>query len=502
MGVHLERAMSHPTIPWERAGDASAGSPPTLDRETRDALESIVGRDGVVTDRTELDAVSVDVWWVTRYQFHGEDRLPRPQAIAFPRSREEVVSLVKACRERGLPIVPRGGGAGDSGGSLAIRGGIVVDTKRMDRIIAINERSLTVRVQPGIIQRHLEEALNQRGYTMNHLPASINTSTLGGFVSTNGSGILSSKYGKTSDMVQQLEVVLPSGDVFRSLPVNRHSSGPDLSRLFIGAEGTLGIVTEVLAKIHPLPEKRAFMCYLLPDLAQGIEAGRRVMVEGLQPAVMRFYDQKDTEHILRKQYELEGDGCFFLVGFEGRALIVDAQVACAHEIFQETSGRDLGDAYGWTWWEGRLRSYYPPLDYICEPWMTAVTDTVAPYEHIERVYAAMKHAVEDGFADHGAIFHAHFSHWYDWGTAIYPTFLVKAVPEDRAEALELYDRILRAATNAAVDNGGVLNEHHGIGVRLGPLLPAAYGEESFRLLRAIKHALDPDDLMNPGKLGL
>ena len=398
--------------------------------------------------------------------------------------------------------MPRGGGAGDSGGSLAVRGGIVVDTKRMDRILAINERSLTVRAQPGILQRHLEEALEQRGLTMNHLPASINTSTLGGFVSTNGSGILSSKYGKVGDMVHQLEVVLPTGDVFRSLPVSRHSSGPDLSRLFIGAEGTLGIITEVLCKVHPLPEKRSFLCYLLPDLALGIEAGRRVMVEGLAPAVMRFYDHRDTEHILRRQYQLEGEGCFFLVGFEGHAGVVDAQTECAHDIFRETNGQDLGDAYGWAWWNDRLRSYYPPLDYICEPWMTAVVDTVASYEDIEHVYGAMKAAVEEGFAAQGAVFHAHFSHWYDWGTSIYPTLLVKDVPDDPAEATALYDALLGAATRAAVENGGALNEHHGIGVRLGHLLPEAYGEESFRLLRAVKQALDPDGLMNPGKLGL
>jgi alkyldihydroxyacetonephosphate synthase len=489
--------------PWELLSlDQSLPDPPTLDVTLRRDLEAIVGADGVVTDATEIDAATVDVWWVTRFEFHGGDRLPRPTAIVFPRSREEVQAIVRLANERHVPIVPRGGGAGDSGGSLAVRGGLVVDTKRMDRILAINERSLTVRVQPGILQRHLEDALVARGYTMNHLPASINSSTLGGFVSTNGSGILSSKYGKMGDMVHQVEVVLPTGDLFRSLPVNRHSSGPDLSRLFIGAEGTLGIVTEVLCKIHLLPERRTFMCYLLPNLAQGIEAGRRVMVEGLQPSVMRFYDERDTEHILHKQYDLEGEGCFFLVGFEGRARIVDAQAECAHEIFRDTNGRDLGDAYGWTWWNDRLRSYYPPLDYVCQPWMTAVTDTVAPYEDIERVYAAMKSAVEEGFRDRGAIFHAHFSHWYDWGTAVYPTFLVKDVPTERAEALALYDAILRAATHAALANGGALNEHHGIGVRLGHLLPAAYGEDSFGLLRTIKRALDPGDVMNPGKLGL
>ena len=123
--------MSHPTIPWELAPEqATGGVPPELDASTRSALEAIVGTDGVVTDRSELDAAAIDVWWITRYQFHGQDRLPRPQAIVFPSTRDQVVAVVKLCRELGLPIVPRGGGAGDSGGSLAIRGGVVVDTYR------------------------------------------------------------------------------------------------------------------------------------------------------------------------------------------------------------------------------------------------------------------------------------------------------------------------------------------------------------------------------------
>lgn len=465
-------------------------------------LIKIFGSENVITDQSEIECQKVDVWWITRYRmFHGKD-FPEPVAIVFPENKEQIIELVKYCNFHKLPIIPRGGGAGDSGGSIALKGGITVDTKKMDKILKLYDRSLTVRVQPGILQKHLEEYLNRKGYTMNHFPASFHTSTLGGFVSTNGTGILSSKYGKLIDMVHQLEVVLPDGKLFKSLPVSHHSTGPDFSKLFIGAEGTLGIITELLCKIYPLPEKRTFLAFLLPNLKDGIEAGRKIMASGLMPCIMRFYDEKDTMHILKSQYGMEGEGCFFMVGFDGLKDIVDVQTRLASEIISMTKGKNLGDRQAWTWWKNRLKSYYPPLDYICEPWMTLVTDTVAPYEDIENVYWAMKSAVEKGFKKYGAVFHGHFSHWYNWGTSIYPSFLVKNVPENYDEAIKLYEDIVDACIRASINNGGVINEHHGIGMKLGKFMIEGYGKESFGLVRKIKETLDPNKIMNPGKFGL
>ncbi len=465
-------------------------------------LAKIVGQENIFTDEMEIKSQSLDVWWITRFGMFNEVELPEPLAIVFPQNKDQVAAVVKLCNHHNVPVIPRGGGAGDSGGTLALTGGIVLDLKKMDRVLALNERSLTVRVQPGILQKHLEEYLNRHGYTMNHFPASYHTSAVGGFISTNGTGVLSSKYGKLTDMVRQIEVVLPDGKVFRSLPVSHHSTGPDFTKLFIGAEGTLGVVTEALIKIHPIAEKRSFLAFLLPSLKEGIEAGRKIMVSGLLPCIMRFYDEKDTEHILRKQYDMEGEGCFFMVGFDGMEAVVDAQTGEADKIFKAAGGIDLGDQYAWAWWNDRLKSYYPPLDYVCEPWMTAVTDTVAPYEDIENVYFAMKSAVEDGFKEYGAIFHAHFSHWYDWGTSFYPTFLVKDVPQDRTEALRVYHEILGACVRASIENGGVVNEHHGIGVRNGRFIQEIYKEESYEMIRSIKDTLDPNHILNPGKLGL
>lgn len=466
-----------------------------------DELETIVGPENVITSPAEMIAQSVDVWWISRFMLSSDVKIPKPFAIVCPGNKEEVSKLVHFCNDHKVALIPRGGGAGDSGGALPIMGGIVVDTKRMDKIIQINEQSLTVRVQPGIFFADLEEKLNRRGYTTNHLPASLTTSTLGGFISTNGTGVLSSKYGKMSDMVHQLEVVLPNGHLFRSLPVRLHSTGPDYSRVFIGAEGTLGIITEALLKIHPLPEKRAFRAFLLPKLHDGIEAGRKIMVSGLTPSLLRLYDEEDTKVILKNQFGLDEKGCCLLLGFDGLQRLVDVSLDLATEILLNSNAKDLGPDLAQNWWDHRYRSYYPPNDYVFQPWMTTVMDTVASYEDIEAIYWKMKNIVEDGFKEWKAEFHAHFSHWYNWGTSFYPSFLIKEYPSDAREAFRLYNQVLDRALSVAIEGGGVVNEHHGIGLRMGRLIKKAYGDQ-YELAQMIKQALDPNNIMNPGKLGL
>jgi len=225
------------------------------------------------------------------------------------------------------------------------------------------------------------------------------------------------------------------------------------------------------------------------------------MANQLMPSLMRLYDEVDTRHILKDQFGLDQEGCAILLGFDGLERIVNVQMKVASDILTETGGRDIGEELGKNWWTHRYKSYYPPNDYICQPWITAVPDTIAPYEDIEKIYWTMKKTVEEGFKKWNAQFHAHFSHWYDWGTSLYPTFLIKNVPEDRKEALSLYNRILDACERVSIDNGGVINEHHGIGMRSGRLMREIYGE-SYDLALLIKRALDPHNLMNPGKLGL
>ena len=160
----------------------------------------------------------------------------------------------------------------------------------MNRIVEIDEASLTATVEAGLNGRAFEQALNERGLSFPHFPASAEWASVGGYVAARGSGVLSSRYGKIEDLVVALRVVTPTGEIIDTLPVPRHAVGPELTQLFVGSEGTLGIITRVTVKLIPLPEHRRFEAVSLPSLERGIEALRAVMQRGIRPAVIRFYD--------------------------------------------------------------------------------------------------------------------------------------------------------------------------------------------------------------------
>jgi len=171
------------------------------------------------------------------------------------------------------------------------------------------------------------------------------------------------------------------------------------------------------------------------------------------------------------------------------------------QICNELGGEDLGREPGETWWNHRYDFYYPPHTLESKHYLYGVIDTIATYRDIERVYTAMREVLYDKFSSYNFHFGGHFSHWYEWGTAFYPNFIVREPPDDPSQALQLYNDIFETGIRAAIANGGVLNEHHGVGLKLGRLMKEQY-KEGFQIFQAIKKALDPKDIMNPGKMGL
>ena len=284
-----------------------------------DEFERVVGKDNITDSQADLDAYSFDIWWPPRmYANKGEEPIS-PDCIVFPTTTEEVSEITKLANEYDIPLIPRGGGAGDTGGILPIYGGIVMDLKKLNSIKNVDEKSQFVTAQTGIWQSDLEEELNRNGYTTNHLPASLYCSTLGGFLSTRGSGVLSSKYGKIENMVMSLEVVLPTGEIINTPPVPQHSAGPDMNRFFVGAEGTLGTITEAKLQIDKLPADRRFRAYLFKDLHQALESGREIMTQRLEPCVIRIYDEQDTRIMIRDVLDIEREevGGYMVMGFDG-----------------------------------------------------------------------------------------------------------------------------------------------------------------------------------------
>ena len=462
-------------------------------------LADAVGPDHVSVDPKDLEAQADDWSWMSQYMRYKNMPHPTADIAVHPANAEEVAACVRIASDFGMPVVPRGGGSGTQGGTFAPYGGIALDLTRMNRILEIDHTSLVVTAEAGIDGPALEEELNAVGLTMPHYPGSFHFgATLGGFLAARGSGVLSTKYGKAEDLVLQVQAALPPGRLVETLPTPNHASGPDLVQVLVGSEGTLGVITQAAMQLEPLPERREFLSFGFPSISEGIEAGRRIMVGRLRPAVVRLYDEKDTQK-LASWIDADVEGVLLVLMCDGPSPLVDYEVQQITQVCGEVGGTSYGPELGQLWWDRK----YEPFAHgkaPAPPMVFGTTDTCARFDRLEDIYWAKKKVIEEGFAEYGATYTAHFSHWFPWGSMIYDRFYIDEAPSDPDEAMALHDRLWDAAVRASLENGGTLNEHHGVGVKLGRFMREAHGE-AFDLLKSLKAAWDPDGILNPGKLG-
>ena len=462
-------------------------------------LADVVGDAYVSTRPTDKLAYSSDWSWMPQVWLDRGEAPVTPDVIVHPASTQEIARVLKIANLYRMPVVPWGGGSGTQGGALPIYGGILLDVKRLDKILEIDEISMTVRAQAGIVGTQLEWMLNEKNLTLPHYPASANMATLGGYLAARGSGVISTKYGKAEDLVLSLEAVMPNGDILRTPTVRSHASGPGLMNFLVGSEGTLGVITEATMQIERLPETRLFNAVLFDDLGKALEAGRRIMTARLQPAVLRLYDPASTTSLIKRVLNMDLMGAYLILGFDGFEEIARAQEKRALAICAELGARDLGRESGEHWWEHRYDFYYPPLS-LNLPKMYGTIETVCTFANIEKLYYAKKQAIEDDFAEWKTRYIAHFSHWFPWGVMVYDRFIIDEPPQNPHAALKLHNRIWTTAARVSLASGGVLNEHHGIGLKLGRMMREQYGT-GWETMETIKQALDPRGIMNPGKLG-
>ncbi len=265
-----------------------------LKSELYENLKILLGEEKVSIREDDLIAYARDAWPKNTIKFQQGKIEYLPKAIVWPSDRDDVVKIVRFANEKLIPLIPFGGGSGVCGGTMPVNGGVIVDLKRMERILRIDETSLTFTAEAGIIGERLERTLNENGFTLGHFPSSIYCSTLGGWLATRSAGQLSTKYGKVEDMVLSVEVVLPDGKVMETKPSPRSAVGPNLTQLFVGSEGVLGIITKATMKIWKVPETRSFAGVLFESVENGLRAIRNILQNGIYPAVVRLYDELDT----------------------------------------------------------------------------------------------------------------------------------------------------------------------------------------------------------------
>ena len=460
-------------------------------------LEDIVGQENVSTREADKLTYGVDYFWISRMWADRGETPPAADFVVRPGSAQEVSAILKVANYYKLPVHTWGGGSGSQGGALPMAGGIILDTKRMNKLIEIDLESHTITAETGMIFQQLEWYANEKGFSCMHIPSCLTCGTIGGALGHRGIGILSTKYGKIDDMCVSMEVVLPNGDIINTLPVPKHAAGPDLNQIFIGSEGTLGVITKATFKLFEQPECRKHRAFLFPDMTSGFAAGRDIM-QKVKPSIMRFFDEAETVSIIKKILGFEKKGCFMNVTCEGIERIVDVEMDIVVEICKKYGAQDLGSEYGEKWYENRITFFYP--GHIMDiPQMFGTMDTVARFKDVEKIYWAMKNAIETNFPD--VRFIAHCSHWYEWGTMIYDRFILDNPPADPDEAIRLHNRIWNTGVRAAMENGGVINDHHGIGLKLSRLMKEQYGP-AMQVMEALKKQLDPNGIMNPYKLGL
>jgi alkyldihydroxyacetonephosphate synthase len=462
-------------------------------------LADIVGPNYITRRRVDKLVYAVDTSWVSQMWIDRGQEPPTADFILFPQNAQAISEILKVANSYRIPVIPWGGGTGSQGGVIPIFGGIIIDIKKLNRIIEIDEESLTVTAEAGILGQKLEWELNERGLTLAHYPASEYAATLGGYIAARGSGTLSTKYGKAEDMVMWIKLVTPTGEIIETLPVPNHASGPGLLQLYVGSEGTLGIIVEVKMRVDPLPEERRFQSFLFEDLNKGIEVGRQIMAKRLNPCVIRLYDEVDTIKYVKRVLNLDVKGSYMVIGVDGFRELNDAVWKKIFSICSDLGGKNLGSEAGQKWWEHRYDFYFPP-HVKALPKLFGTIETVTTFKNIKPLYYATKEIIEKKYADHGAYFFAHFSHWYPWGVMVYAQFMIENPPQDPEQVLDLHNRIWADVAKCFITHGGVLNEHHGIGLKLGWLMRKQYGPAWSKLVK-IKNALDPNGIMNPGKLG-
>jgi alkyldihydroxyacetonephosphate synthase len=549
----------------------------TIDAEAlRRDLETIVGPRRVSMREADLVTYSRDMWprLLLAVRDQGLPPGPRPHAVVWPESVREVAGIVRLARTRGLPVIPYGGGSGVCGGVVPIRGGITIDLKRMDNLHGVQGEDMLCDVEAGANGERFERELARRGYTFGNFPSSIYCSTVGGWLATRAAGQMSTKYGKVEDRVAGLTVVTGRGDIIETDGPARATRGPDWTQLFLGSEGTLGIITSARLRLSPAPAIRILRGYQLESVQHGLEAIRRVMQRGLRPAVVRLYDEVDTlMHSARRKGEqdagVDGDrfapapehdtgalpampaaeeesgrgrigralgylgskraelgkalrrdamtaalsrprvfngvlgavaeralrrGCKLIIGLEGARVRTEVEARLVFGELERAGGRDLGEGPGRDWLAHRYSVSYGMSAVFRDGAFVDTMEVASSWESLLDLY----HAVRQAISRHALVM-AHFSHAYQDGCSIYFTFV--ATGKDRRDSERLYDAIWRDGLSAATRVGGTISHHHGVGL-LKSAHMAGEHREAMTILRALKQAMDPDNIMNPGKLGM
>lgn len=449
-------------------------------------IEKIVGKQHVTTDKADLICYSYDA---TQRQF-------LPEAVVHPGSAGEIGDILKLANAEKIPVFPRGAGSGFTGGSLPTGGGIVLATARLNRILEIDEENLVATVEPGVVTETFQKAVEKVGLFYPPDPASLKFSTLGGNVAECAGGPRCVKYGVTKDYILGLEIVTPTGDIILTGgSTMKGVVGYDLTKLMVGSEGTLGVITKIIIKLLPLPEAKKTMLVLFDSIDGAARAVSAIIKGKIIPATLEFMDGA-TIDCVRQATDLEVPAearAVLIIEVDGDADVIERQAARIAAIIQplgvvETRIASTA-AESEALWQIR-RSVSPSLrkvnpdkfnEDICVP-RSKVPDMIRKVEEISR-----RHAVPI----------VNFGHAGD-GNIHVNVMIDRKKPGD----LEKAEAAIKEIFREALALNGTMSGEHGIGIMKAPYIPMELSGGAVDYMKTIKRALDPNNILNPGKIFL
>src|SRR3954447_535451 len=493
--------------------EAAAMPPSALPEAALTRLRAVLGPAGVLVDERSRAEHSGGQSYADIIRRRGADASAAPDAVLLPADADDVLRVLDVCTSERIAVVPWGGGTSVVGGLDSLRGDcnavVALDLRQLDRLLDVDSDSHTATFQPGIRTPAADAALAEHGFTLGHVPQSYERASLGGYVVTRSAGQASSGYGRIDDLVVGLRLATPVGElVLPAMPGS--AAGPDLRRLVLGSEGTLGVVTEVTLRVRPQPTRRRYEGWMVPTWAAGLGALRELARRRDRPDITRLSDPDETRislslsssggvarRVLTSYLRRRGvaDGCLVIVGFEGDDDDVRHRRRVTRRVLKSADAVSLGTKAGRSWEHGRFSGPRMRDSLLDAGVLVETLETAATWSRLPATYDAVRSALTTSLGR--AVVGCHVSHLYETGASLYFTVLAAA---DHGHAVEQWSAAKQAANDAIVGAGATITHHHAVGTAHRDHVAAELGDVGVAALRAVKQRLDPAGILNPGKL--
>lgn len=456
-----------------------------ITKEILNQLAKIVDKKNVLT--SDVDLVS--------YSYDATADMPtqKPDVVVLPDNKEQIIEIVKLADKNKIPIYTRGSGTNLCGDTIPLHGGIVLSTLKLDKILEIDAENLTATVEPGLIIQRLNEAIDKHGLIYPPDPGTVNTATMGGSVSECSGGLRGLKYGVTKDYIMGLEIIMPNGDLIKTGGKTvKNVTGYDLTKLFTGAEGTLGIITKIIVKLIPAPEHRIAMLAVFDDIDKAGSTIAEIIKNKVIPATMEIMDNvtiRTVENHSKVGLPVDAEAVL-LLEVDGIPEVVAQEAKTVEDICKKNGSIDFKraktDEERDAIWAAR-RAALPALAQV-KP-TTVLEDATVPRSEIPKMLKALKEIAVKYDLEIGTFGHAGDGN-------LHPTILTDASDKEEMKRVhQAVDEIFKVALSL----GGTLSGEHGIGMAKAKYMEWEYGKEGIDVMKKIKNALDPNGILNPGK---